>query len=333
MSISNISPNLKNLPIPSASKVGWPWTEQGEPLPEKMPDGSEWPCISIVTPSYNQGQFLEETIRSVLLQGYPKLEYIIIDGGSTDNSVEIIKKYEQWITYWVSEKDKGQSDAINRGINRSTGIWFNWLNSDDILMPNSLYTLAEIAFLDPAAKWISGGRLLISETGNYIDQYLPWRTNPVIIGLDYPALFPQDATFLRLDWIRSENIQIKNELHNVMDTVLYFQLMEIDRPLLTTAVFSAMRLHENQKGGRLDKLQKEIKEAVDPLWQRRSFWNRTLFSLTNQRFSIGLITRFLLRLVLQYGLIPNIKKWKIAVFSTHEFKWQVISVKKSMFWF
>jgi glycosyltransferase involved in cell wall biosynthesis len=89
------------------------------------------PKISIVTPSFNQGMFLEKTILSVLEQGYPNLEYIIIDGGSSDNSVEIIKKYEKHLAYWESEPDQGQSHAINKGFERATGEIFGWLNSDD----------------------------------------------------------------------------------------------------------------------------------------------------------------------------------------------------------
>lgn len=136
-------PTLAELPPPPPGKTGWPWTEESPQLPETMPDGRPWPRISIVTPSYNQARFIEETIRSALLQGYPNLEYLILDGGSTDGSVEIIKKYERWLIYWVSEPDKGQSNAINKGWRQATGELVTWLNSDDVYMPAALQSVAQ----------------------------------------------------------------------------------------------------------------------------------------------------------------------------------------------
>jgi Glycosyl transferase family 2 len=130
---------LGSLPLVSSKAKGWPWKEETDP--SVYAGRTDWPRISIVTPSFNQAQFLEETIRSVLLQNYPNLEYIVIDGGSTDGSVEIIKKYEPWIDYWVSEKDRGQSHAINKGLERCNGVWFNWLNSDDYFFPGALHAL------------------------------------------------------------------------------------------------------------------------------------------------------------------------------------------------
>src|ERR1043166_2255932 len=116
-------PRLKDLPDPLPNKAGWPWTEESNPPNNGTPVGPEWPCVTLVTPSFNQGEFIEETIRSVLLQGYPNLEYLVLDGGSTDNSVEIIKKYSPWLSYWVSETDAGQSDAVNRGLKRASGLF------------------------------------------------------------------------------------------------------------------------------------------------------------------------------------------------------------------
>lgn len=135
-------PTLTELPIADAGLVGWPWVEESPQLPNAMPNGKPWPRITVVTPSLNQARFLEETIRSVLLQGYPDLEYVVVDGGSRDGSVEIIKKYQPWLAWSVSEADRGQADAINKGLGKATSEIFNWINSDDFLQPGALGTVA-----------------------------------------------------------------------------------------------------------------------------------------------------------------------------------------------
>jgi glycosyltransferase involved in cell wall biosynthesis len=113
------------------------------------------PKISIVTPSFNQGEFLESTINSVISQEYPNLEYIIIDGGSTDGSIEIIKKYERFINFWVSEPDAGQYDAINKGFSHSTGEILAWLNSDDLYFPWTFRTVSSIISKLPEIEWLT----------------------------------------------------------------------------------------------------------------------------------------------------------------------------------
>jgi len=134
--------SVLKFPQPEIDQQGWPWDDVPSALPELMSNGSSWPKITIVTPSYNQGDYIEETIRSVLFQGYPNLEYIIMDGGSDDESVKVIEKYSAWITHWESKPDRGQSHAINKGFLMSTGDVINWLNSDDILLPGALKVIA-----------------------------------------------------------------------------------------------------------------------------------------------------------------------------------------------
>ena len=129
--------------LPLTNKIGWPWSSENSVDADVSLVDREYPKITVLTPNYNYGHYLEETIRSVLLQGYPNLEYIIIDGGSTDNSLEIIKKYEPWLAYWESEPDRGQTHAINKGLRKATGEIFNWINSDDILMPGALFAIAQ----------------------------------------------------------------------------------------------------------------------------------------------------------------------------------------------
>lgn len=130
MPFSNRALTLADLPPAPPGKSGWLWTQQRSPV-QQMTHDAALPRVSIVTPSYNYGQFIEETIRSVLLQDYPNFEYIIIDGNSTDNTVEVIQKYENYLSYWISEPDDGQTSAINKGYQRCTGALFAWLNADD----------------------------------------------------------------------------------------------------------------------------------------------------------------------------------------------------------
>jgi GT2 family glycosyltransferase len=127
-----------------------------------------FPKISIVTPSYNHAQYLEQTITSVLNQGYPNLEYIIIDGGSTDGSIEIIKKYSKNLSFWVSEKDDGMYHAIQKGFEKATGEVMGWINSDDMHHTRSLFTLAQIFGDYPDINWIQGFTNHIDEQGRIV---------------------------------------------------------------------------------------------------------------------------------------------------------------------
>jgi len=154
------------------------------------------PKISIITPSYNQGQFLEETILSVLNQNYPNLEYIIMDGGSTDNSVEIIKKYEDRLAYWVSKPDKGQTEAINKGFRRSRGDILSWLNSDDLLLPGALSAVAQCFGKHPEAGFVYGDYQMIDQAGRVLFQRLvtEYDFGVLVYGR---SLMTQPATFFR----------------------------------------------------------------------------------------------------------------------------------------
>jgi len=163
-------PTLKELPSPPPDRSSWPWTEESPQLPDTMSDGSQWPKISIVTPNLNNGQFIEDTILSVINQNYPNLEYIIIDGGSTDNSVDIIKKYEKYLTYWVSNEDNGQAEAINRGFSIASGEILGWLNADDLFLPSTLVYISDqfdvVSF--NSGELLFGNCIHLNETTNVV---------------------------------------------------------------------------------------------------------------------------------------------------------------------
>ncbi len=158
---------------------------------------AEWPKISIITPSYNQAGFLERTIRSVIDQSYPNLEYIIIDGGSTDGSVEIIKKYADKLAYWVSEKDNGQTHALNKGFHFATGDIVAWLNSDDEYCPGSLEAVARVFIDSPNLDFVFGNELVIDETGKTIRSYYYTRFNFSVLIIHGMVLSQQSSFWKR----------------------------------------------------------------------------------------------------------------------------------------
>lgn len=159
---------LRELPWLSHHRSGWPWTEETPPPPSTMDSGEAWPRISIVTPSFNQAAFLEATIRSVLLQNYPNLDFIVIDGGSTDGSTEIIGAYSRYLSYHVSEKDDGQSHAINKGLARATGEIVAWLNSDDLYCPGALATVAQVLSRASGNYALAGHCVMLDATGQAV---------------------------------------------------------------------------------------------------------------------------------------------------------------------
>jgi glycosyltransferase involved in cell wall biosynthesis len=217
-------PTAGELPLPPRGRGGWPWTEESPQLPNALSDGSSWPRISVITPSYNQGRFLEETIRSVLLQGYPHLEYILIDGGSKDESLDIIKQYEPWLSYWVSELDRGQSHAVNKGFSMASGDIVAWLNSDDQYLPGTLKTIAEHALRHPeAGAWAGGGRRLDAKNRKIIWERLP-------PGLQFDEIvnwnkyyLPQPSCFLNRNLLGDE-VYLNESYHLQMDFDLWLRI-------------------------------------------------------------------------------------------------------------
>jgi glycosyltransferase involved in cell wall biosynthesis len=244
-------PTLNDLPDPPSDKTGWPWTEQSDPLPEQRPSGKPWPAISVVTPSYNQGQFIEETIRSVLLQEYPNLEYIVIDGGSDDGSVEIIKKYEEWIDYWVSEPDRGQSHAINKGFVQASGEIYAWLNSDDYYLSDTLRWFADTMQENPGVVLCAGACLEVNPDGTSRQHLAPRKLGApdlrrALADWWEEAFFHQPASCMSAEAFHRVG-EIDEGLRFAMDVDLWIRLAEEGDFVALEDITAHANMHEGIK--------------------------------------------------------------------------------------
>jgi glycosyltransferase involved in cell wall biosynthesis len=194
------------------------------------------PRISIITPSFNQAQFLERTICSVLDQQYPNLEYFVMDGGSTDGSVEIIRKYEKHLTSWISEKDAGQTDAINKGLSRCTGDIVAYINSDDVYLPNTLHHIAKLMSGPNAANWVIGQCRQIDENDKDLGAFEHSKPTSFLSYLCRESgLLPQPSSFWHADFFNDEfNCRL---------------LAHGQQPTLTDHPTAGFRMWEQSKGG------------------------------------------------------------------------------------
>lgn len=209
-----------------------------------MPDGRPWPCISVVTASYNQGQFLEEAIRSVLLQGYPNLEYIVIDDGSRDDSLEIIQKYEPWLSFWTSQENHGQSHALNRGFDISTGEIMAWLSSDDMYLPKTFLSVVNFFQSHPEADAVYGDLEIIDENGNYLTTQRPgpFRFKKLI----YESSLLEPTIFWRQK-LWEEAGPLDESFYYALDYELWLRFARHGRFRYIPALLARERHHRNRK--------------------------------------------------------------------------------------
>lgn len=208
---------------------------------------SKLPVISIVVPSFNQGKYIRETLTSLVNQDYPNLELIVIDGGSSDNSVDVIRSFEKHIKFWVSEKDNGQSHAINKGLHYVTGELFNWLNSDDVLEPGALHELARLSTTNPTKNLFIGSTRFFDESGTIRKSFSIIYNKPETT-LGYGQV-NQPAMYYRMSVLNK--LQPLNEsLHLCMDLDLWMRYLISnghDNLLETDYCLAGFRFHGESK--------------------------------------------------------------------------------------
>lgn len=201
--------------------------------------------VSIVTPSYNQARFIEGTIRSVLSQEYPQIEYLIVDGGSTDHTVDIIRRYADRLTWWVSEKDRGQTDAINKGFARARGEIFAWINSDDTYEPGAVSAAVEFMQNHPEVGMVYGDCNYIDGQGEVIGRFRSMQTSYRRIRQGYNHI-PQQTMFFRAE-LWKELGPLDPSFHFAMDYDLWTRISARSEIKYVPQTWANFRLHISGK--------------------------------------------------------------------------------------
>ncbi|NUQ84609.1 MAG: glycosyltransferase [Anaerolineales bacterium] len=202
------------------------------------------PLVSIITPSYNQAPYLEQTLRSVLEQDYPRIEYIVIDGASTDGSADIIRKYADRLAYWVSEKDNGQAEAINKGLARATGGIIAWLNSDDFYFPGAVASAVRAFEAHPEAGLVYGDTVAVDEKGEFIHfpRYAQWSLEDLLTF----HILGQPAVFMRRDILLKAGF-LDPSFHFLLDHHLWIRMASHAPMVYVPEQWAAGRFHESAK--------------------------------------------------------------------------------------
>lgn len=258
---------------------------------------ADFPRITVVTPSFNQAEFLDRTIRSVLDQGYPNLEYIVIDGGSTDGSVEVIRKYADRLAHWVSEPDRGQVDAINKGLQRATGEWLCWQNSDDIFFAGAFDDLARAAAEHPEAGLIIGNMMLVDAAGRPLRDLR-------YIAPDHDAMLAEgmllanQAAFWRRD-VQDRVGLLDENYHCSFDYDWFLRLTAACRGAHVNRTWGGLRLHGATKTSNLaasftEENRRILAGREVPAWKRRLFQLRRLGRMLG-RGELGYVLRGMAR--------------------------------------
>jgi len=242
--------------MPPAGKTGWPWTTPFSDtsslhtsyasLITSHSSRSEFPRVSLVMPCLNASPYIEEALRSLLLQGYPDLELMVFDGGSTDGTVEIIKRYASWLAYWVSEKDRGQSHAINKGLEKVTGEWFNWFNADDVMCVGSVKAMVEMGLTNRNCVGVCGSMLNFEEDGKEsIARPVPGNKEQLGNWVD-PYFLPQPSSLYATNLCRRVG-GVNEKLYYTMDMELVLKLADLGEFAVVDRVITRFRCHEKSK--------------------------------------------------------------------------------------